>query len=550
MVSVIIPVYNTEAYLEECIQSVVNQTYRNLEIIMINDGSTDHSGEICRKWERLDSRIRYIEKRNEGQGITRNLGIRLAEGKYVLFVDSDDYLDTGLVWQVRSRISEQGADICVFSYRYAGKENTEWPLEYKTAQAVSMKESAEPLGHLMPLLCNKMFSAELVKRGDIAMSNRICEDLVFNAQLYARADRICFLDSPLYNYRYMREGNLSTSYDHYFEVRQSVDELNKSFQRDGHFEACWMQLYEVSFHIFKDILFRLKKRSDLNVPLEVKNQYADFFSEFKGCLNQWFSKYLDLELQEKSCVLAGSYNLRVILHAMLLDEDFLKEDYGYSSIISLMCDGAGETLSGCSAGFKNAYRKRCVEQDVNKTFCRSANLQKADYIVIDLLDEIYDLVEIREGCYITDSEFLQELHLRELNRYARLPFLCEERRRLFKRYVPHFADKLKQSGRPIIIVKNFLCERHSVYYDRSEEYPQADAIREQNRELEWCYRQLSECLPDAVIADASEFAELAFTHGDFSFGCKPVYYNCGYYQRMAVKISQCVYDRKKKEVIS
>ena len=78
MVTVIIPVYNTESYLEECIRSVAGQKYHELEIIIINDGSTDCSGEICRKWEKHDRRIRYIEKENEGQGKARNLGIALA----------------------------------------------------------------------------------------------------------------------------------------------------------------------------------------------------------------------------------------------------------------------------------------------------------------------------------------------------------------------------------------------------------------------------------------------------------------------------------------
>lgn len=90
IVSVIVPVYNTEEFLEKCIQSIVNQTYRELEIIMINDGSTDSSGSICRKWERLDERIWYIEKENEGQGIARNTGIQIANGEYIIFVDSDE----------------------------------------------------------------------------------------------------------------------------------------------------------------------------------------------------------------------------------------------------------------------------------------------------------------------------------------------------------------------------------------------------------------------------------------------------------------------------
>ena len=112
MVSVIIPIYNTEPYLEQCIESVVNQSYRDLEIILINDGSTDGSGDICRKWEKSDSRIRYVEKCNEGQGVARNLGIGLANGEYMVFIDSDDYLDLNLIQKAYDFITEQKADIC------------------------------------------------------------------------------------------------------------------------------------------------------------------------------------------------------------------------------------------------------------------------------------------------------------------------------------------------------------------------------------------------------------------------------------------------------
>ena len=107
MVSVIIPIYNTQDYLEECIKSVVNQKYSQLEIILINDGSTDMSGEICRKWAALDSRIRYVEKENEGQGIARNLGIQMAKGKYIVFIDSDDYMEYDLISGAYDRIDRK-----------------------------------------------------------------------------------------------------------------------------------------------------------------------------------------------------------------------------------------------------------------------------------------------------------------------------------------------------------------------------------------------------------------------------------------------------------
>ena len=133
MVSVIVPVYNTELYLEECIQSIVNQTYRELEIIIINDGSTDNSGSICRRWEKLDRRIKYIEKKNEGQGIARNIGIQLSTGDYILFVDSDDYIEKYLITRVIEFMKKEEADICVYSHYGVGDDLYKTPLEFKIA---------------------------------------------------------------------------------------------------------------------------------------------------------------------------------------------------------------------------------------------------------------------------------------------------------------------------------------------------------------------------------------------------------------------------------
>lgn len=587
-VSVIVPVYNTEEYLEECIRSVVNQDYSDLEIVLINDGSTDGSGRICRKWEALDSRIRYVEKENEGQGTTRNQGIRMASGKYVIFVDSDDYIERNLVSQVYSRITEEKADICV--YASCGTENGEnsngkngGSLEFKLAEGNNAKENKELLGQLTPILCNKMFSMALLRKTGLLMNNRMCEDLVFNARIYMEAKKICFLDRPLYHYRYLREGNFSTNYERYYQVEESIRELIEIFRREGYFEEYWQQLYEISFNMFKTVLFRIGVWKEYHVPREIKEKYPIFFHSYKNALSRWFQGYLTMELQEKNFLLVGSYSLRVMIHALLLNEEYLREDYASSSIVSLMSHschkidnsgqkndgssvGSGRDISACAGtiadrlnvllenkAWKNPYRKRCVEQDIRKEFQSCGRLAEADYVAVDLLDEISDLIEIEEGCYITDSEFLREAGMEAsgvLNDCARISFVSPARRELFQRYAPIFAQRLKQTGIPVIIVKNFLCEKQGEYYDQLTEYGSGECgsgksysleeIREINRELEWCYEYLLQCLPEAIVADASDFRELEFTHDRFPFGREPIYYNSGYYQRMAIHVNQAI----------
>lgn len=543
MVSVIIPVYNTEPYLDECFRSVVEQTYRNLEIIIINDGSTDNSDAICRRWEKTDKRIRYVKKENEGQGEARNLGIRMATGAYLMFVDSDDYLDIDLVERARNRMSEQNADICVFPHRYVGGVEKEWPLEYITKHASSMKDGGVPLARLIAILCNKMFAMKLIKEADIRMSSRMCEDLVFNVQMYVRADKISYLEGAFYNYRYMREGNLTTDYSRYFEVEGSIQELMRRLQKDGYFESYYLQLYEVAFGIFKDFLFRLSKREDLQIPETLKEQYPQFLNAYKNCLDKWFSSKLEMELQEKRYLLIGSYSLRVIIHTLLLDESLLREDYGFSSIVSMMSNPAGK-ISLTAVSFPNGYRERCIRQDIRKAFQDRTDGKGVDYILIDLLEEINDLIEIGKDCYVTESIFLQELQLVQMEGYRRIPFLSKERRELFNRYLDRFVQKITTFERPVIIVRNLLCERHSMYYDVSQTYENVDEIRKMNLELEWCYEKLANALPKALVIDAADCRQLVFTHERFPFGCWPVYYNHNYYQKMALKISRSVHNRK------
>ncbi len=116
LISVIIPIYNVEKYLEKCIKSVINQTYTNIEIILVNDGSTDSCREICEKYEKLDSRIRVINKENGGLSDARNVGINFSTGDYLAFIDSDDYVSDDYVEYLYNIICEKNVDISVCGF--------------------------------------------------------------------------------------------------------------------------------------------------------------------------------------------------------------------------------------------------------------------------------------------------------------------------------------------------------------------------------------------------------------------------------------------------
>ena len=118
LVSIIVPVYNVEKYLSKCIESLINQTYTNIEILLINDGSTDNSKKICEQFKEKDSRIKLINKENGGLSDTRNKGLQEAIGKYIAFVDSDDYINENTVEDNLKTAIEKNADIVIFCFKY------------------------------------------------------------------------------------------------------------------------------------------------------------------------------------------------------------------------------------------------------------------------------------------------------------------------------------------------------------------------------------------------------------------------------------------------
>ena len=118
MISIIIPVYNVELYLDKCLQSVVNQTYRNIEIILIDDGASDNSGIICDRWQKKDSRIKVIHKTNGGLSSARNVGIEHANGEYLMFIDSDDIVSDELCRILIEMMKNNDADISICNAKH------------------------------------------------------------------------------------------------------------------------------------------------------------------------------------------------------------------------------------------------------------------------------------------------------------------------------------------------------------------------------------------------------------------------------------------------
>ena len=141
-ISVIVPVYNVKLYLHKCVDSILNQTYQNIEVLLIDDGSTDGSSDICDSYTEKDSRIKVVHKKNGGLSSARNTGLDMATGEYILFVDSDDYIDIEMIRRLYDALVKTGADMSVCNIRMVGVDGlTTFPYPENVVRDEEMDEA-------------------------------------------------------------------------------------------------------------------------------------------------------------------------------------------------------------------------------------------------------------------------------------------------------------------------------------------------------------------------------------------------------------------------
>lgn len=247
LISIIIPVYNSEAYLEQCIDSIVNQTYKNLEVVCINDGSTDATSDILGKYELTDSRIKNITIENGGISNARNLGNRHATGQYIMYIDSDDWIEPDTCEKAIDAAKEHNADVVIWNYvrefrgvskpQYIfGKENTVFedkdqinklrrrffgPYEQELANPEKLDSVVTVWG--------KLYRSELIIDREISFVNTkeiVAEDLLFNVYAFTKVNKVVYLSNCFNHYRKTNYKSFTKKYDTGF-----VNRLNNLYSK-------------------------------------------------------------------------------------------------------------------------------------------------------------------------------------------------------------------------------------------------------------------------------------------------------------------------------
>lgn len=255
LISIIVPVYNVAEYLDKCLTSILRQTYGNIEIIVVDDGSTDGSGEICDRYAEECGVLQVVHKENGGAVSAREAGLEKAGGKYIGFVDGDDYVEEDMFRRLAETMEETGADFVHSGYwaghrKWSCMENAVIHLQNAHARENFIKERVLNFGDgrcISPSLWSKLFRAELIKKSHqcVPGTQEAGEDFICLAECILRSGKVSFLNMAGYHYT-LREGSLSRQQDAKALMWQTgwYKAMEGILKRHG----CWEQLKESLDH--------------------------------------------------------------------------------------------------------------------------------------------------------------------------------------------------------------------------------------------------------------------------------------------------------------
>ena len=230
-VSIIIPVYNVENYLKQAVESAMNQTYENIEIILVDDGSKDNSGKMCDEFAEIDKRIKVVHKPNGGLSDARNAGLENATGKYIMFLDSDDFFELDAVEAMYKEIEDKDADYVIGNYRNASESGEKWDkpvfdLKRFKPFKLSIDDYYNSFFIMNSGVWNKIFRKEFIDKINIKFEVGLpAEDAIFTTYCFIKSSKVYYIPTIVFNYR-LREGNsISTSCS-----KQYFDGINKAYR--------------------------------------------------------------------------------------------------------------------------------------------------------------------------------------------------------------------------------------------------------------------------------------------------------------------------------
>ena len=508
-VSIIIPVYNVEDYIDECLKSVVNQTFTDVEILLIIGKSTDNSTKKCREWAEKDVRIKLINELQRGLGSARNYGVECASGEYVVFIDSDDYIHETYVEELYSAVIKEDADVaeCDF-YRIRQFSNK---MNYVVCTAIMGKDlnimQKFQMGRVS--MWKLMIKKSLLIDFEIRQPNPPAEDFVTYPLIMLCAKKIVSVNKPLYYYRKDRPNNLSEEFKKQsnMQIYINTDVLMENFLKRN--------LFEVNKEALSAYIRRwFSGHMSLSLGSILDQEYIKRRDEYIRKYEQYFSEY-----PIKKTMLCGSYNLVKIINKLQTIEDPFRR-IQFSSIIGIM----SEKEKIYEVVHPNIYRQYMIQREFSNEFEDILGEEKPECFYFDLLEERHDIIKINNS-YYTKSDAYDGAVIKGLDSYEvieRKSYICDE---LWKKSCDKFFELLFQYMEPnkIYLIENYLAEEYSDGKNLFE-YKNLKEIQSTNSILKKYYTYIKETYTQIKIVEAYKVEEYV-TDVNYEFGCYPWHLN-------------------------
>ena len=539
LVSVIIPVYNVEAYLPACLESVTGQTLRDTEILLIDDGSEDRSYAVCLEWQARDSRIRCFHQENSGVSSARNRGLKEARGRCIAFVDSDDWLDPAYLEKLYAALCESGA---------AFAECDLWRCDNRSGKKIYRScygrmgipyTLTEHMKYGPTATYKSMSLRSLWEEHDLRLPDCAFESPAVYALVVALSGEVASVREPLYYYRRFRENSLiETGYaardgsaNNTLGI-EAMQFLLDSFRARGLWEQYGRVLPGVVIYRLNDILamqFHRKSEADFRAVV----------SNFRYFLARAFP-----ERENPVYLTVGGYNLnRILTHMNVLHDPGCR--FNFSSLVSL----AGPRPDLPAMRHPNRYREMMLERENRQIFWETLRDKKPEYLFLDLMEERFDLLRAGDA-YITESDaWLGGAYPGDaaVPTLERIPRRGEDCRALWEDSARRFFSRLREAvpGIRICVVESLLCEEVGSPEARCS-HPGLEVIRETNGVLRRYYRFLHQLLPEARFFPVAD-DPLYFTDRNYEYGAVPSHVNELENQKIAERIEKTLF-RKRREV--
>ena len=539
-VTVILPVYNVAEYMDQCLETVTGQTLRQIEILLIDDGSTDASLAKCWEWAEKDPRVTVFHRENDGVASARNFGVLMARGKYIAFVDPDDWLEKDYLEKLWKAAEEADADFAECDlWRY---DNRSGKKIYRSCygrmgQAYTLPEHMK----YGPTATYKAISRRtLWEKYHLSMPKCSFESPAVYSLILALSNRVVNVREALYYYRRFRENSLvENGYarkdgkpNNRLAIR-AMDFLVEEFRRTGRYEEFAGFLEGVVKYRLNDILamqFHRKSPGDFR---ELVQNYRRFLSErFPEGRNEPYVTW-------------GGYNLnRILTHMDWLHDSYAR--FNFTSMVSLL----NPENAAYGQNHKNRYRQIMLERERLRSYWEILRELKPEFIFIDLIEERFDMLQLGDSFVTMSDAFAgatfsfadkEGLTAEDLVKFGQV--ISRESVRCTELWQQGCRNMVAETRRicpdvRFMIIENYLCEAVGNLQGRKP-FDNVESIRRMNAVLRQYYRYMKQLLPEApVISPAGD--DLYFTDEKYEYGAIPSHLNEIENQRIAEKIEEAL----------